>query len=87
MSVSLKRAGLRAGLVLGTGIFAVGCVTGARMQPPKGLVGKSEVLEVAERAQFGRGLFTSEAFHLGPYRVSDVDRDWNKIRRKPRQPW
>jgi hypothetical protein len=77
----------RALLLLGAGILATGCIVGLRMQPPEDLVGVSEVLEVTGRSQFGRGLLTSEGFDLGPYRVSDVDRDWNKVRGAAKDLW
>jgi hypothetical protein len=58
------------------------------MQPSRDLVGVSEVLDVTGRSgQFGRGLFTSEDFDLGPYRMSDVDRDWSDVRGDARDLW
>ena len=77
----------RALLALATGVLATGCIVGLRMQPPRDLVGVTEVLEVAGGSQFGRGLFTSESFDLGPYRVSDVNRDWSHVRGATRDVW
>jgi hypothetical protein len=73
--------------LLGACVLAAGCIIGTRMQPPEDLVGENEVLEVTDRSQFGRGLLTSEEFDLGPYRVSDVDRDWNKTRGSAKDLW
>ena len=73
--------------LLGACVLAAGCIIGTRMQPPEDLVGENEVLEVTERSQFARGLLTSEEFDLGPYRVSDVDRDWNKTGGSARDLW
>jgi hypothetical protein len=74
-------------LLFGMCFLAVGCIVGVRMQPPDDLVGENDLLEVTDRSQFGRGLLTSEEFDLGPYRVSDVDRDWNKTRGSARDLW
>lgn len=75
-------------LSLAAAVLGAGCVVGLRMQPPGDLVGVSEVLEAAGRSgQLGRGLFRSEDFGLGPYRVSDVDRDWSHVRGDTRDLW
>ena len=83
------RAGTKhALLALATAVLATGCLVGLRMQPPRDLAGVSQLLEVTGRSgQFGRGLFRSEDFAMGPYRVSDVNRDWSHVRGATRDVW
>lgn len=81
------RAATRGAVVLAVGTLVGGCIVGLRMQPPEDLDGVSQVLDVSGRSRFGRGLTSSEDFALGPYRVSQVDRDWSHVRGSVREPW
>lgn len=62
------------GLVLGSAL--TGCA-GPRMVAPDDVAEGSEVLEVRDRSSLS-GSFVNESFKLGPFAVTDVDRDWNK---------
>jgi hypothetical protein len=60
---------------------ALGLVSAAcahqRMAVPPHLAAQAEVLPVQDRSS-ATGDLVDESFHFGPYRVADVDRDWNR---------
>ena len=62
--------------VLAVGVGLVGCA-GPRMVAPKDVAQGSQTLEVADRSAMS-GSLVNEAFKLGSFQVTDVDRDWNK---------
>lgn len=55
-------------------LSAAGCST-AHMVVPSDIAG-TEMIEVTERSSF-TGSLADESFKLGPYDITDVDRDWN----------
>ena len=59
-------------IVLGT---LAGCST-HQMTTPTDVVKMSEELPVTDRSSWS-GALANETFGLGPYKVEDVDRDWN----------
>lgn len=54
----------------------VGCSTTMEMVVPEDLSGVSEVIPATDRSRWS-GALADETFTLGPYKVTDVDRDWN----------
>lgn len=48
-----------------------------RLAAPAALANDSEVHAAEDRSLFS-GAFANESFRIGPYAVSDVDRDWDK---------
>lgn len=62
-----------------------GCAT-ARMMPPGDLAGRAELLEVTDRSSWS-GSLVDEGFKLGPYQVSEVDRDWDSSSGYGAGPW
>ncbi|HKP61822.1 MAG TPA: hypothetical protein VJV78_34060 [Polyangiales bacterium] len=58
-------------------LAAAGCSTPHMVVP--GDIAGSEVIEVKDRSSWS-GSLADESFKLGPYDVTDVDRDWNSTR-------
>jgi hypothetical protein len=58
-------------------LAAAGCSTPHMVVP--GDIAGSEMIEVTERSSFS-GALVDESFKLGPYDISDVDRDWKSTR-------
>jgi hypothetical protein len=67
---------LRAAALAGAASGAVGCAS-LRMVPPQDVAAKSEVFEATGRSLMS-GSLADESFHLGPYAVAAVDRDWER---------
>ncbi|HKU37901.1 MAG TPA: hypothetical protein VJR89_07135 [Polyangiales bacterium] len=64
-------------LVLGA-LAAAGCGT-AHMVVPSDIASSTEVVEVKDRSSWS-GSLADESFKLGPYAITDVDRDWSSTR-------
>lgn len=58
-------------------LLAAGCST-PHMVVPADIAG-SEMIEVTERSSFS-GALADESFKLGPYDITDVDRDWKSTK-------
>jgi hypothetical protein len=52
-----------------------GCST-PHMVVPREIAGNAEVIEATDRSSWS-GALADESFKLGPYAITDVDRDWN----------
>jgi hypothetical protein len=70
-------AGVRAGHLgaAGATLGVLACSV-AHMALPADFAAHTQVLEARDRSR-SSGLLADESFALGPYRVSDVDRDWD----------
>jgi hypothetical protein len=64
-----------AAAVLAAGLAAGGCSV-AHMALPGDFMGHTQVLAARDRSR-ASGALVDESFALGPYRVSDVERDWS----------
>lgn len=71
----MKRNGrrMRMGIVLG--LVVTGCA-GPTMTVPADVSKVSEAIQITERSSMS-GALVDESFVMGPYKVVDVDRDWN----------
>jgi hypothetical protein len=67
---------LRPALALFSLMVPVGC-TPQRMAVPPDLTSAAQLLPIEDRSG-ASGSLVNEGFRFGPYRVSDVDRDWNR---------
>jgi len=56
--------------------FLVSCSTTMQMVVPKDVSGASDVIAATDRSLWS-GALADETFTLGPYKVTDVDRDWD----------
>ncbi len=56
--------------------FLGGCSTASQMVVPADVSGGLEVIAVTDRSIWS-GALADESFNLGPYKVTDVDRDWD----------
>ena len=59
--------------------FLGGCSTTSQMVVPTDVSGMSDVIAATDRSIWS-GAWADETFTLGPYRVTDVDRDWDSSR-------
>ena len=59
--------------------FLGGCSTTSQMVVPTDVSGVSDVIAATDRSIWS-GALADETFTLGPYRVIDVDRDWDSSR-------
>src|SRR5690349_297812 len=73
----MHRRRLRAATLLA--LLAVGCGGGWGMALPADVAQQSDELLIKDRSSWS-GALVDEAFQLGPYKVSDVDRKWNSTR-------
>jgi hypothetical protein len=69
----------RAVASLALGVMGVGCGGGWGMAVPADVAQHSEELAIQDRSSWS-GALVDEAFGLGPYKVSDVDRKWSSTR-------
>ena len=56
--------------------FLGGCSTTSQMVVPADVSGVSDVIAATDRSIWS-GAWADESFTLGPYKVTDVDRDWD----------
>jgi hypothetical protein len=57
-------------------LVAAACSTTSRMVVPQDVSKNLEVIEVTDRSSWS-GALADESFVMGPYQVTDVDRDWD----------
>ena len=62
--------------VLVAALLAAGCSTTARMVVPADVAQGLDVIKVTDRSAWS-GALADESFKMGPYKVEDVDRDWD----------
>ena len=56
-------------------LTAATACAGPRMVPPADIAGNSRVIDAIGRSR-ASGAFVDQSFKLGPYGVTDIDRDW-----------
>jgi hypothetical protein len=59
--------------------FLGGCSTASQMVVPADVSGVSDVIAATDRSIWS-GAWADETFTLGPYKVTDVDREWDNSR-------
>lgn len=64
--------------VLFTGLFG-GCSTNMQMKVPADISRATDVISATDRSAWS-GALADESFTLGPYKIIDVDRDWNRTK-------
>ena len=62
-------------LMVVAGFFG-GCSTASQMVVPADVSGGLDVIAVTDRSIWS-GALADETFNLGPYKVTDVERDWD----------